>query len=300
MPRLSVVMPVYNGERYLAAAVDSILSQSEPDFEFIILDDGSADASGEIIARYAGRDSRIRHIIGGANKGITARLNEGLSLARAPLIARMDHDDISLPQRFERQFALLEAQPQVVLVGSRVVIIDPDGDELIEMGDALTHEDINRGLMSGAGQLVYHPSVMFRREAALAIGGYDESFPSVQDLDFFLKLGERGRIENLAEPLLKYREHFGKMGATHRVAQEREIDRAIAAAHARRGTKADATAARARRKPESPVATFRKWGWWALKGGRVGAARKHALRAFARAPIDRESARLLWCALRGY
>lgn len=300
MPTISVVMPAYNCARYVGLAIESILAQTEPDFEFIIIDDASTDGSVDIVARYAAKDSRIRFIRNGANKGIAARLNEGLALTRAPLIARMDQDDISLPSRFAVQYAHLNANPDVVLVGSRVVIIDPDGDELIEMGDALSHEEIDCGLMSGAGQLVYHPSVLFRREAALAIGGYDAAYRGVEDLDFFLKLAERGRIENLAEPLLKYREHFGKMGVTHRAAQDQEIEKAIAAAHARRGTHADAGPARTRRNPESRIATKRKWGWWALKGGRLAAARKHALRAFAAAPIDRESARLLWCALRGY
>ncbi len=300
MPRLSVVMPVYNGERYLAAAVDSILSQSEADFELIILDDGSTDGSPDIIARYAERDPRIRFLRDAVNRGLAARLNQGIELAATPLIARMDQDDISLPSRFAAQLAHLGAHPDCVLIGSRVVIIDPDGDELMEMGEALSHEAIDSGLMTGAGQLLYHPSVIFRKVAAQAVGGYDPAYRGVEDLDFFLKLAERGRLENLPAPLLKYREHFQKMGFMRLTEQEREIDAAIAAAHQRRGSDhRQRSIDRARRAPESKAATHRKWGWWALQGGRVAAARKHARHAFLREPLSAESARLLWCALRG-
>jgi len=299
MSDITVLMPVYNGASYLGDAIESILAQTEAGFEFIIIDDGSADASVAIADSYSRKDPRIRLVRDGMNRGIAARLNEGLALASGEYIARMDQDDVSLPGRFAAQRSHLDANPDTALVGSRVIVIDPDGDELMEMGDALSHAEIDGGLMRGAGQLVYHPSVMFRRQAALAIGGYDATYRGVEDLDFFLRLAERGRIENLAQPLLKYREHLNKAGATRLLDQEREIDAAIAAARVRRGmTGAQGATERKRRTPVSKAATFRKWGWWALEGGRQRTALKHALRSLAHDPFHHETARLFYCALR--
>jgi glycosyltransferase involved in cell wall biosynthesis len=298
-PKLSVLMPVYNGEKYLVEAADSILAQTEPDFEFIVLDDGSSDDTPWILDRFQRADTRVRIVQDGVNLGVAARLNQGLSLARADLIARMDADDVSLPHRFATQLAHLEANPDVILLGARVIVIDPDGDELCEMGSALTHAEIDAGLMRAAGQLIYDPSVMYRKSAALAGGGYDESYRGGEDLDFFLRMSERGRIENLAAPLVKYREHFTKVGFEHAAEQEQEIVRALSAARARRGLQ-NAVGASSRRLVQSPPSTMRKWAWWALNAGKPDVARKHAARAFAREPFNAQSLKTLYCAVRGH
>ena len=130
-PRVSVAMPVYNCEKYVAKAVESIPAQTFKDFEFLIVDDGSTDASRAILQEY-----------------------------------------VALLSDFERQLQCLDDHPECVLLGSRVMIIDPDGDPLREMGDALTHEEIGDALMNAMGQIVYHPSVMFRRQVVLDLGGY--------------------------------------------------------------------------------------------------------------------------------
>src|SRR5258706_14041022 len=116
-PAVSVVMPVYNGERYLASAIDSILAQTFTDFELIAVDDGSTDSSLPMLKRYAERDPRVR-VISRPNTGIVGALSDAIAAARAPLIARMDADDLSLPLRFERQVAYLSGHPQCVLVGT--------------------------------------------------------------------------------------------------------------------------------------------------------------------------------------
>ena len=134
-PRVSVALPVHNCERYVAEAIESILAQTFTDFEFLIVDDGSTDGTLPILNRFAARDSRIR-VISRPNTGIVGALNEILGLARADLVARMDADDVALPVRFERQVRYLDEHPECVMVGSRVTIIDPDGDALTEMGDA--------------------------------------------------------------------------------------------------------------------------------------------------------------------
>ncbi len=123
---VSVIMPVYNGERYLEAAVESILNQTFSDFEFIITDDGSTDTSLALLRRYANRDPRIR-LISRPNTGYVKALIEAVPLAKGKYIARMDADDISLPERFERQVRFLEQNPDYAVVGSKVLLIDSDG-----------------------------------------------------------------------------------------------------------------------------------------------------------------------------
>jgi len=122
--KISVVMSVYNGEKYLREAIDSILSQTFHDFEFIIIDDGSNDGSAEVVRSYT--DSRIR-FVQQENRGLAAALNRGVLLARSGLIARMDQDDISMPDRFEKQYEYLQKHKEVVALGAAAVWIDVNG-----------------------------------------------------------------------------------------------------------------------------------------------------------------------------
>ena len=204
-------MPTYNPGRYVSEAIESILAQTFTDFEFLISDAGSTDGSLEVMRRYADSDQRIRLIIQ-PKAGIVRALNELIALARGDLIARMDADDIALPVRFERQVAYLNDHPECVLVGSRVLIIDPDGSELTVLGRALSHEQIVDDFLANRGQMIYHPVVMYRRQVVMDLGGYDDRMVESEDLDLFLRLAEVGRIINLPEPLLKYREHLKKSG----------------------------------------------------------------------------------------
>src|SRR5215213_8085491 len=122
-PPLSVVMPVYNGKAYVGQAIESILTQTFTDFEFMIVDDGSTDGSNEIIEAYAQRDGRIR-VLSQCNQGTSVALNTGIALARGELIAHMGADDIALPQRFERQLHYLRQNPQIGVLGCSYLSID--------------------------------------------------------------------------------------------------------------------------------------------------------------------------------
>lgn len=206
VPHISVIMAVHNGRPYLPAAIDSILAQTLRSLEFIIIDDGSSDGSSELLDTYFARDSRIR-IIHQSNRGLTASLNHGLSLARAPLIARMDADDISMPERFEKQAHFLKAHEDHVLVGAEVLMVSPDGFPLRLRGHPREHENVRRELLLGDGGALTHPVVMFRKSALDQVGLYDESFSTTQDLDLFLRLSEVGKAANLAEVLLHWRQH---------------------------------------------------------------------------------------------
>jgi len=201
VPIVSVVMSVYNGERYLNECIQSILSQSFQDFEFIIIDDGSTDHTNEILHSY--QDQRII-IVHQDNMGLTKALNRGISLAKAKYIARQDADDISKPERLEKQVAFLEANPQVGLLGSRFEFIDEDG-EVTRQSLLPTDNDTLQERLTKINQFC-HASVMMRREALDKVGAYREFFRFAQDYDLWLRIAEHYEIANLPEMLVQYRE----------------------------------------------------------------------------------------------
>lgn len=218
-PAISVAMSVYNGERYLAPAIESVLDQTFRDFEFLILDDGSTDASATIIQDYAARDPRIRPILR-ENRGLVASLNQLLDEARAPLVARMDADDISQPERFARQIAFLAGHPDHGVVGSRTLDIDEHGAsfQLNLAEHPLSHEAFLRSIDDN-GPLLAHPTVLYRREVVLAAGGYHAAFRHCEDYDLWLRLAHRTRIANLPERLVHYRRSAEQVSYRHAVEQ---------------------------------------------------------------------------------
>lgn len=203
MPAVSVVLPVYNAEKYLQQAVTSIVRQTFTDFELILMNDGSTDSSGEIIADFAAKDSRIR-TVSRQNKGLIATLNEGLAIARAPLVARMDADDVAMPQRFALQVAEMNKRPDLVLLGSAIVLIDSEG----RCGRKINYprgKDLIEHFLWGSP--FAHPAVMMRKKAVLDSGGYCPLFKQGQDYDLWLRLLAWGTMDNLPESLLYYRWH---------------------------------------------------------------------------------------------
>jgi glycosyltransferase involved in cell wall biosynthesis len=218
-PAISVAMSVYNGEQFLALAIESILAQTFTDFEFLILDDGSKDGSAAIIDAYAAQDSRIR-AIHRENKGLIVSLNQLIEESRAPLIARMDCDDISLPERFAKQMAFLKANPEYGVVGSWTADIDENGEPYPIEGDdhATTHEGFLAAIAKGP--LLCHPSVLMRREAVLAVGGYHAAFQHCEDFDLWLRLAGVTRLCSLPERLVKYRHWTNQVSNRHAYVQQ--------------------------------------------------------------------------------
>jgi len=214
-PRISVAMSVYNGERFLAEAIESVLAQSFTDFEFLILDDGSRDGSRTIIETYAAKDARIRPIIR-QNRGLVVSLNQLIDEARAPLIARMDADDVCLPERFARQISFLDAHLEHGIIGSRIDLIDPEGHPLTQLceGYPLDHSEIIRNVERKLPFLC-HPAVMMRRDVVLAVGGYHKAFRHCEDYDLWLRLASVTQIANLPERLLKYRRSATQVSNRH-------------------------------------------------------------------------------------
>jgi glycosyltransferase involved in cell wall biosynthesis len=298
-PSVTVLMPVYNNERHLKPAVASILEQSHADFEFIIINDGSIDGSSEILHDFAEKDSRIR-LYERPNTGYCRALNEGLGYARGEFIARMDADDIAVPDRFGRQVAYLRDHPECVALGGRVLLIDDDDDPIREMCHEQTHEEIDAAHMEGKGGTIIHPAMMARRSAIEAIGGYDESFHFAEDLDFFLRLAEYGRVANLPEVVLHYRQHLSSIGYSKSETQQRSAVDVLRAAYKRRGLPFPSGLDSVAPVIFTVADVHRKWVWWALGDGHVASARKHARVALRRDPLNLESWRAVVCALRGH
>ena len=206
-PIISVVMSVYNGQTFLAEAVNSILRQTLREFEFLVIDDGSADRTAEILADYARRDGRIR-VLHHENKGRATSLNIGINLAVGGYIARMDADDIALPCRLEQQVAFMERHQEVGLLGGAIELINTTGQVLNTLRPPLSDSEI-RSLMLHHNP--YHPAVIMRKEVALAAGGYRKALLDAEDYDLYLRISERSQLANLDKPILQYRIHPGQV-----------------------------------------------------------------------------------------
>jgi Glycosyl transferase family 2 len=202
-PALSVIMSVYNGARHLYPAVRSILDQDFADFEFLVVNDGSSDASGAILRQLAASDARIK-LIDRENRGLVASLNELIDVARAPLLARMDCDDIAMPNRFSRQIAFLQSHPEIGILGSNSHDLD-ENDMLIGATDnyPLTPEEALERLSDGPP--LCHPSVMMRTKVILELDAYRPAFRHAEDYDLWLRASRCTAITNLPDRLLLYR-----------------------------------------------------------------------------------------------
>lgn len=218
VPAISVTLPVFNAEAYIGEAVESILGQTLADFELIIINDGSSDRSGPILQELAARDPRI-NLIERPNGGLVSALNDAIALARGDFIARMDADDIAMPERLALQYARMTSEPGLGVLGSFIRIVDHAG-RTIRMADyPVTVEEVAKFIELGSP--VAHPSVMIRRDVLRATGAYRQVFRHCEDYDLWLRITELGYgIANLPVPLLNYRVHGNNVSSVHREAQE--------------------------------------------------------------------------------
>jgi glycosyltransferase involved in cell wall biosynthesis len=206
-PRVSVLMTMFNAAAYLRAAIESLLAQSYRDFELIIVDDGSTDESAAVAESFA--DPRIRLVRNPANRGQNACLNQGLALVRGEFVARQDADDLSRPDRLERQVRFLEDHPGIALLGA-------NAEEIDENGRCLGRTDLPRDTLAIRwGNLFFnsflHSAVVFRTSVIRGeFGGYDEDF-WCQDYALFSRVARRHAVANLAEPLISLRVHSESM-----------------------------------------------------------------------------------------
>jgi glycosyltransferase involved in cell wall biosynthesis len=197
-------MSVFDGARHLREAVDSVLGQSWRDLELVIVDDGSRDATPEILAEAAARDPRVR-VLRREHAGVAASLAAACAAARAPLLARMDADDVALPERLARQVAFFSAHPEVGVLGTGVEFVDARGRVLGSVRPVESHALACWRLLFRPP--VGHPTVMARRELVERAGGYDPAFDGAEDYELWTRLARVTRFANLPEPLLRYRVH---------------------------------------------------------------------------------------------
>ncbi|TWU18070.1 putative glycosyltransferase EpsE [Allorhodopirellula heiligendammensis] len=289
-------MAVHNMGDYLRPAIASVLSQSFRDFEFIIINDGSVDSTGRILRSQS--DARIR-VLTQENQGLTVSLNRGTELAKGKYIARMDGDDISLPFRFEEQVEFLESQPNVVAAGGQVLDVDSYGGYLGGKLRPTQHEEIDRQLLLGVGDVIVHPSLMVRATALRQVHGYDEQYRTAQDLDLYLRLAETGRLANLESHVLMYRQHAASTNSKKYDIQIENRRNIMTAAYERRqipftpGCLTDWT-------PVDSLDQSISWAWRTLAHGERYPALRHALNAWLSHPLSKKTWKLMACVARGY
>lgn len=233
-PRVSVVMSVFNGGKYLKDAVQSVLNQSYPKFEFIVVDDASTDSTWEQLEAFAERDHRLRLLHNQENLGVAASLNRAIAHAAGELIGRQDADDISAAGRIEAQVSYLDAHPEVGLVGVSPWFMDDGGKQLPASlrRIPITNEEIQRQLLDW--NCIWHGSVLMRRSIFELVGGYIPSLEPSEDYDLWLRFAEHSELANLDEALYKYRIHPSSSSSTRRFLQLAKKAESLEGALARR------------------------------------------------------------------
>lgn len=221
-PYISVVMAVYNGEKYLAEAIESILQQTFRDFEFIIVDDASTDSSAEILQSYQAKDDRIKIIKNEVNSGLGVSLQRGIQCARGELIARMDADDISSLDRFQKQIDYLSAHPEIWIVGGDFITVDEDGAPTSEMIFPKDSELMRWNMLLGSGLIVSNGAAMIRKKVFEIIGNFGD-FRAAQDFELWTRLFdlEMIPIANLVDKIYYYRRYSGAITTSQISLQEK-------------------------------------------------------------------------------
>lgn len=218
-PEITVLMSVYNGEQWLGESIESILRQTYWDFEFLIVNDGSTDSSINIIEKYAETDSRIV-VVDKPNTGLADSLNIGIQMAQGIWIARIDADDISLPDRLQKQLDAVRKFDNCVLVGSGISLIDEHGLILQTYLYPSKHSSL-RGRLIRLGPFFAHSSAFYHAETVRSVGCYRGSIYRAEDYDLWLRLVEVGKIACIGEPLVLVRQHSGQI--SHDSDGERQI-----------------------------------------------------------------------------
>jgi hypothetical protein len=205
-PRVSVLLPVFNSERYVGEAIRSVLGQASVDLELVVIDDASTDGTPEILRSWEERDSRVRILTLTENVGASDALNAGLAVARGPYIARQDADDVSRPGRLAAQVAFLDREPDVVLLGTNYVRIDASG-RVTSVADHAESPSVLSFLLNFSNSLGVPGQGMFRTEVARAAGGFSREFRLAQGYELWTRLAMRGGVAVLPIIGLEYRVH---------------------------------------------------------------------------------------------
>ncbi len=220
-PKISVVLPVYNGEKYLREAIDSILKQTFNDFELLIISDGSTDGSHEIINEYS--DDRVHFIKNEKNEGLIFTLNRGLKEARGEYIARMDQDDISTRDRLQEQYDFLERNPGVALAGGWAEVIDENNNHLGYKRSPSEYYLIKFELLFRNPFI--HSTIFFRKEIIQKLGGYNKDYEHAEDYELYSEMSDKYKIVNIPKILLRFRIHSQSIGQVPKTKEIQEETR---------------------------------------------------------------------------
>ena len=265
-PRFSIVLPVYNGEQYLREALASVRWQTLADWECICINDGSSDGSGEILEQFAAFDSRFR-IFHQPNAGIVASLNRGIREARAAWIARMDADDVALPERLAVQWEFVTKHPDTLVLSGHMVCIDAAGLPIGLRFGPTDHKQIEQHLLAGKNT-INHPTVVMRRDVVIDVGMYRQQFEWVEDVDLWLRLARRGTLAAIPHVLLKYRMHDRSVCWTRSQVQGQIMKKLLAVAKRERGLRSNTESRdipRSHQKKQSPAS--HRWARSAARSG---------------------------------
>ena len=298
-PSITVLMPVYNAQTYLAEAIESILNQSHKDFELICMNDGSTDNSLNILLGYQKCDPRIK-VLSQENQGVVGSRNNALTHAKSEYIALMDADDVCDPTRFEKQLAFLKANPDHVAVGSFLIRSDPYGFPAGTQKPPLNHETIDAALLKGNGSAITQATMMIRTSALKAINGWSPKYNFVEDLDMQLRLAEQGKLANLPRTLYTYRRHLGSFCVSNYKTMCTQIEDIVNDAHKRRNTgnlvRLDTL------RPDlneswSTAKIYRNWACHAIHNHNRKIALRHAAHALCHEPLNIQSWKVAYWSL---
>jgi Glycosyl transferase family 2 len=220
MPRVTILLPVFNGARYIRAAIDSVLAQTYRDYELLVIDDGSGDDSADIALSYG--DPRLRVERNGSNLGLVETLNRGLDLASGEFVARLDADDVCLPERLAVQTAYLDAHVEVGICGSWYMLLGTKFAWTVRL--PTRPDDVEAWLF--AHSPISHPTVMVRRSVFDSKHlRYDRTYAHAEDYDLWVRAASATRLANVARPLLRYRVHTGQVTSRYWTIQREATDR---------------------------------------------------------------------------
>ena len=283
-PRVSVLVPVYNCGPYLDEALWSVRNQTYEDFEVVVVNDGSTDDSLSVLQRHAAEDPRFV-VLDRPNGGIVEALNAGLAACRGELIARMDGDDVTLPDRLALQVEAMDRDPTLAAIGGQTELMDAAGRVTGRIDYPLEHEEIDAFSVRKGSCAMLHPTTTFRAAALREIGGYRDAYRWAEDLDLYLRLAERYRLANLDRVLLRWRRHDGSVCTRLTAWQARSGEAAILAAARRRGGSAMFRRALSNH-------AYRA-SWLAGDEGRTWSAVQYALKSWVRRPLHPRGPRAL-------
>lgn len=220
-PKISIIMSVYNGEDYLAEAINSVLNQTFTDWELIVINDCSTDRTPELLSQYAAQDARVRVYTNEVNLRLPSSLNKAMTYARGKYIARMDADDICLPDRLEKQFAFMEENPEVALSSCRFMTLKNGVIASGGCGSKWDHDSVKALLL--VTNPILHPGIIAKADVIKSLG-YDKTFTCTEDMELWTRFVMAGyKVQNLQEYLMIYRLHDKQITATTLERQRKEI-----------------------------------------------------------------------------